>query len=310
MGSHLYMRPAETAVLIIGACIFSAKMACSTDAHTTTDLERNVETAHSLTGRGCAATRHHETIRQDSLFKDPYAYKLAGREGRANPMGEWIMVPRTVFGDQFITRHYERGTRQVVLLGAGMDARAYRMSHLNESVFFEVDQATTFDVKEPLLHDDIPTVKARHTVTVELDSDSYNLKAELLKQGFSTAEPTVWVLEGLVMYLSMKHTRKLMQDIGELSARGSAVFHDAISASYLDAGVVVMGAPFIGGSDEYAGLWATDAGFTAGTVYNFEEFVVDRKARALKSRLGVPRPTPQSLRGRRVVLFVEAGMPA
>ena len=113
--------------------------------------ERSVETAHSFTGRMCAASRLEETRRPDSLFSDPLAYTLAGKEGRAQPMGGWIMVPRTRFGDDFLRDHYTRGARQLVLLGAGFDARAYRMSGLPELRVYEVDQKTTFEVKEPLL---------------------------------------------------------------------------------------------------------------------------------------------------------------
>ena len=51
--------------------------------------------------------------------------------------------------DDFLRTHYAKGCRQLVLLGAGMDARAYRMGGLDELRVFEVDQKTTFDVKEP-----------------------------------------------------------------------------------------------------------------------------------------------------------------
>jgi len=69
---------------------------------------------------------------------DPLASKLAGPEGLQQPMGDWIMVPRTRFGDDFIIEHYtQRGVRQLVLLGAGMDARAYRL-RLPELKVFEV----------------------------------------------------------------------------------------------------------------------------------------------------------------------------
>ena len=78
---------------------------------------------------------------------DLQAYKLAGAEGRAQPMGDWIMVPRTRFGDDYLREQYARGARQLVLLGAGFDARAYRMSQLPDLAVFEVDQQTTFDVR-------------------------------------------------------------------------------------------------------------------------------------------------------------------
>ena len=75
--------------------------------------------------------------------------------------------------------------------------------------------------------------------------------------GFDTSVPTVWLLEGLLMYLSLPDTHDLMGQMGRLSAPGSAVFHDACSKRYINAGIVVGGAPFIGGSDEYGILWAT-----------------------------------------------------
>ena len=73
------------------------------------------------------------------MFVDPLASKLAGPEGLHPPMGDWIRVPRKRFGDDFITEHYTkpRGVRQLVLLGAGMDARAYRL-RLPELKVFEV----------------------------------------------------------------------------------------------------------------------------------------------------------------------------
>ena len=157
-------------------------------------------------------------MRRDSLFKDPYARRLAGHEGMENPMGSWIMVPRTViithmhtcmvlrawlipfskvFGDQFIQKAYTEGNRQIVLLGAGMDARAWRMPELPEATVFEVDQSTTFQVKEPLMKGEPLGVKARHTVALDFDQ-SQDLRGALVQQGFSPQEPTTWVLEGLL----------------------------------------------------------------------------------------------------------------
>lgn len=40
-------------------------------------------------------SRYLESQRRDALFVDPLAAKLAGPEGLAQPMGDWIMVPRT-----------------------------------------------------------------------------------------------------------------------------------------------------------------------------------------------------------------------
>lgn len=270
--------------------------------------EACVGTAHSFTARMCAASRWEETQRPDSLFDEPQAYKLAGSEGRASPMGSWIMVPRTRRGDDYLRQFYEqRGVRQLVLLGAGFDARAYRMVGLDELKVFEVDQKTTFDVKEPLLADESLAVASRAIVATEF-TERGRWAADLQAAGLNTSLPTVWLLEGLLMYLSLDDTRTMMEEIGALSAPGSAVFHDACSASYVSGGggPVVGGAKFIGGSDDYGGLWATHAGFTDGYVRNFESVGLDRGRRRLVIDSNHPEASPTQCHGKRVVLFVTA----
>lgn len=281
--------------------------------------EATVKTSHSFTGRMCAATRWEETQRPDSLFHDALAHKLAGHEGRSAPMGSWIMVPRTRFGDDFLREKYmSNGCRQLVLLGAGFDSRAYRMQGLDELRVFEVDQWTTFDVKEPLLANEALTVQKRVTVGTEFsDRGNWNFSArrqvqwgeDLLKGGFDPAVPTVWLLEGLVMYLSIDDTKAMMKEIGRLSAPGSAVFHDACSASYLSANIVVGGAPFIGGHDDYGRLWYSHAGFTESYVWNMEAIRVDRAQRSLALDFQMPQADSRVCRGQRLVLFVEAQKP-
>ena len=102
---------------------------------------------HSITGNMCAAARALESRRPDRLFDDPLAARLAGD---APPMGDWIMTPRTRY--DLIADYNARGAaRQLVLLGAGMDTRAFRLDTLQHWTVFEVDLPETFAVKEPLL---------------------------------------------------------------------------------------------------------------------------------------------------------------
>ena len=267
--------------------------------------EARCTTPHAFTARMCAASRFIESERTDSLFTDPLAKKLAGQEGMDAPMGSWIMVPRTRYGDDFLREHYSRGCRQLVLLGAGMDARAYRMKGLEQLAVFEVDQKTIFDVKEPLLKSDKLAVAKREVVPTEFTEGSARWKRDILAKGFDPQVPTVWLLEGLLMYLSMPDTHDLMRTMGALSAPGSAVFHDACSARYITAGIVVGGAPFIGGSDEYTNLWAQYAGFDYGLVRDFRSISVDRARRRVLIDPTVPEATTAAIRGRDVVLFVE-----
>merc|ERR1719253_1143659 len=143
-------------------------------------------------------------------------------------MGAWILVPRTRFGDDLLADAVQKGAGQLVLLGAGFDSRAFRLQHPNLRVF-EVDQQTTFTVKEPLLAGENLTVASRHAVAADFTVRG-GWRKSLLREGYDPAVPTVWLLEGLLMYLSMSDTHDLMRDVGELSAKGSVVFHDACSA--------------------------------------------------------------------------------
>lgn len=103
------------------------------------------------TGLAVAAIRAHETARPDRLFADPLAGAFVAASGwtprreapgdrRAAMVRFWV-VARTVFLDELLASACEDGCRQVVLLGAGFDARAFRLSWPPGVRFFELDSA-------------------------------------------------------------------------------------------------------------------------------------------------------------------------
>lgn len=241
------------------------------------------------------------------MFTDHLADRLAGDEAINDGMGAWILVPRTRYGDDLLLRRYQEvGARQLVLLGAGMDTRAYRMMGMEELRVFEVDQPTTFEVKEPLLRGEKLACASRHTIPTDFSTKGQWAKDLVANHGFDPTVPSVWLLEGLLMYLSMPDTVEMMRQIGKLSAERSVVFHDAITATYVERKIQVAGAPFIGGSDEYATLWAEHAGFSKGKVHDFQQGIrVDRGQRRLVVNSDVPEASRLQCRGRDLVLFVE-----
>ena len=168
-------------------------------------------------------------------------------------------------------------------------------------------EPTTFEIKEPLVADEKLGVASRTTVATDF-TDRGAWAKQLAAASFDAAVPTVWILEGLLMYLSLRDTEDLMRQIGELSAPGSVVFHDAVSANYVAGGrgPVVGGAPFIGGSDDYKGMWREHAGFGKGYARDFSSIKVDRAQRKLRFDDGVAEATPARCRGNSVVLFVVA----
>jgi len=281
-----------------------------------------VQTAHSFTGRMCAATRAEESQHPQALFQDLLAWHLAGVEGRRAPMGSWILVPRTRYGDNVLVSAYSRQKtpcRQLVLLGAGFDARAFRTFsspeqsgqngtlQLSDLTVFEVDQPTTFDVKEAILN--YPNVKSRCPLTVKdrrvvpVDFTQQESWADkLLQNGFDPSVPTVWLLEGLLYYLSDSTVDDLARDVGRLSAANSVLFFDSVTHDYRYAGVAPGGAPFISGNDDYGRLWRK-YGFEV-VVHDFEHVRVSRERQRLEMATHAPL-LPRHCRGKNKVLFVE-----
>jgi methyltransferase (TIGR00027 family) len=97
------------------------------------------------TARWTAGVRAKESLREDRLFHDRWAAALAGKEGeewvehRSGDNGISITV-RTRFLDDFLQRVTgQQAIRQVVLLAAGLDTRAFRLTWPEQTQLFELD---------------------------------------------------------------------------------------------------------------------------------------------------------------------------
>ena len=211
------------------------------------------------------------------------------------------MTLRKLLGDELVLEQHERGTLQVVSLGAGMDSRAFRLG-LNDVTFFEVDKPGLFDVKEPLVSDVPQQCAARHTVigTVGI----MDLGASLRAAGFDSNRPTTWLMEGIFPYLSVPIMRQLASDIGRLSAPGSALWGDGFSKTSVDRGMEFHGVPFESGFDDYDELFRL-AGFDDAKAVDMSGVHFDRQAKAVRIDPAYVL-TPQRTHGREMCLMVRA----
>ena len=180
------------------------------------------------TGLGVAAIRAAETNRPDRLFADPLAAAFVAAsgwtppdrppEGRVRALVRWV-VARTVFLDGLIADAVHAGCRQAVLLGAGFDARAFRLPWPPAARLFELDSADVLNSKARILAQQAAQpVCDRVPVACDLRED---WPGALLAAGFDAAQPTVWVAEGLLVYLDWDEVQGLIADLTELSAPGS-----------------------------------------------------------------------------------------
>jgi len=109
------------------------------------------------------------------------------------------MAFRTRAIDDVVMREAEAGTEQLVLLGAGFDARAWRLSALGSSRVFEVDHPDTQRAKREAMGQRKPI--AREVVWVSIDFTKEAPDAVLARAGHDASRKTTFVWEGVTMYL-------------------------------------------------------------------------------------------------------------
>lgn len=180
-----------------------------------------------------AAHRAAESLSDMPLFRDPLAEALMSHLGLAEPgqppdfgampgemagmtdlMGDLVTI-RTLLYDKRLT---DAGHDQIVLLGAGLDGRAYRMPWTGRRIF-ELDLPGGLALKESAARTaGLTETVDRTPVPVDLAED---WSGALLAAGFDPARPTAWVAEGLTHYLTRAESDLLMTRIRNLSAPGS-----------------------------------------------------------------------------------------
>ena len=135
-------------------------------------------------------------------------------------MADGIAV-RTRYFDEFLTAAVTAGIRQIVILAAGLDTRAYRLPLPAGALVYELDQSPVIDFKTRTLADlGAMPVPTHRPIGVDLRDD---WPAALRAAGFDPARPTAWLAEGLLIYLPPEAQDRLLDNITELSAPGSRI---------------------------------------------------------------------------------------
>ncbi|MGW4768448.1 SAM-dependent methyltransferase [Nocardia sp. NPDC004278] len=190
----------------------------------------------ALTAIGVAVIRAKESARPDRLYDDPFARLFvdaarrayddvdggAERWVRLEEIAETFFEGRTVgvrLVDDRVAEAIEQGIRQIVLIGAGLDTRAFRMPLPADVRVFEIDLPELFAFKEPVLAaaQAVPRCE-RAVLATDLREDWAKLLGEY---GFRPELPTHWVDEGVLGYLTHEYALHVVTTLTELSAPGS-----------------------------------------------------------------------------------------
>ncbi|MBN2085732.1 MAG: SAM-dependent methyltransferase [Anaerolineales bacterium] len=122
---------------------------------------------------------------------------------------------------------------QIILLGAGFDTRALRFADRNRGTrIFELDVPATLDPKvEILRRKRIPIPDELAFVRINFDRE--DLAAALAKAGFQFGRKSLFLMEGITMYLTAQALDRTLEFVRQNAAPGSRVVFDYIYASVL-----------------------------------------------------------------------------
>ncbi|MER5527292.1 class I SAM-dependent methyltransferase [Streptomyces sp. NPDC002677] len=132
-----------------------------------------------------------------------------------------VVAPRTVAIDEALRA---RPTGRLVILGAGLDTRAWRLPELARTDVWEVDHPASQQDKRARLAaaSELPTV-ARSVRFAPVDFAVDDLGAVLDAAGHDPSAPTTWLWEGVVPYLTRDEVRATVAALAARSAPGSVL---------------------------------------------------------------------------------------
>ena len=198
-----------------------------------------MEGGASRTALGAAIYRAaHQLIDRPQVFADPLAFSIIGPEAQATVHSEagsvrsrltaglrLFVAVRSRLTEDTLAEAYAAGTRQYVLLGAGLDTFAYRSAENFPGLrVFEVDHPDTQAWKrEQLARAKIDLPSALSFAPIDFERES--LPAALARAGFDPKSPALFAWLGVVPYLTRESIFSTLRAIATF-ARGTIVMFD------------------------------------------------------------------------------------
>jgi methyltransferase (TIGR00027 family) len=195
----------------------------------------------------------HQLLDEPVVFVDPVALPILGGELEAamrddpfqlnDPLSRGLraaLVVRSCFAEDELARAVQAGTRQYVVLGAGLDTFAFRNPFADKGLkVYEVDHASTQEWKKSLLIEagiEIPA--SMKFVPVNFEKDSLSKKLE--NAGFSTEQPACLSWLGVTIYLSKEAIFETLRGVASMPKGTSITFDYAILRSMLNPVEIVI----------------------------------------------------------------------
>jgi methyltransferase (TIGR00027 family) len=143
------------------------------------------------------------------------------------------IVARVRFFDDFVKKSIDEGIEQLVILGAGYDSRAYRIEGLEKIKTFEVDHPATQYIKIKkieMIFGNLPD----HVVYVSCNLETEDLNQRLINRGYKRQVKTLFLMEGVLMYLQPNVVDEILSFITKNSGKKSSILFDYFPQSAVD----------------------------------------------------------------------------
>ncbi len=240
----------------------------------------------SMTAIGIAIVRAIESEKPEAerICYDPYArqfvngalfylVRLFDRLGYSEKRGPGVMgflVARERHIDENLKAWLANGAQQVVILGAGYDARAYRFEEFKlGSKVFEVDHPATQQAKLKTLQKVFGRVP-EHVTYVPIDFNTQTLEQRLCECGHDDNVKTLFIWQGVTQYLRPEGVDSTLAFVANRSVPGSSIIFDYMYTSLLD-GTVKHGEVSKMRRDRWLSNEALTFGIREGTIEAFLE---------------------------------------
>jgi methyltransferase (TIGR00027 family) len=150
-------------------------------------------------------------------------------------------IARTRLIDDATTQALQENIRQIVILGAGFDCRAYRLPGINSTTVFEVDHQATLAWKLSCLHAALPQLPP-NVRFVQADFNRESVPQLLAQAGFDASLPAMFLWEGVSNYLTSEAVDAVLRTVSTC-APGSRIVFTYVHSGALDGSVHFEGAP-------------------------------------------------------------------
>jgi methyltransferase (TIGR00027 family) len=134
-----------------------------------------------------------------------------------------MVAARTVHFDSVIARAIEH-VDQFVLMGAGYDTRAYGDLAASGVTVFEVDQAIVQEHKRSMIA--AAGIRCENVTFVSVDFSVDNLFSKLAASGFDASRKTLFLWEGVSLYLSAEQVAATLAMVKQRAQSGSVLVAD------------------------------------------------------------------------------------